>query len=180
MNDRMTLPAAPPPPAAPPAGPPPAGPSRPLVSLAALIAPEHVFFRLAAADKTVLLAELARRATAPGRDAREIAGLLTAREALGSTGVGAGIALPHARLPGLTAPMGFLARLERPIDFAAVDGVRVDLVFLLLSPQGSDGLHLASLAAATRRLRRPAVTAAIRAADTPATMRAALVDETIG
>ena len=150
---------------------------RPAVALDALIAPGHVFERLAVPDKAKLLAELGRRVAAPlGLDAREIGRLLAQREELGSTGVGAGIALPHARVPGLAAPVGFFARLERPIDFAAVDGVRVDLVFLLLSPQAADGLHLASLAAVTRRLRRPAVTAAIRAAGNPAAIRTALVD----
>ncbi len=86
----------------------------------------------------------------------------------------AGIAVPHARLPGLAEPAGFFARLDRPIAFDAIDGRPVDLVFLLLSPEGADAVHLARLAAASRRLRDPAVLAAIRAARTPAALIAAL------
>lgn len=130
---------------------------------------------LDATDKGGLLAALARRAAASlGRDAGEIARLLAAREALGSTGTGGGIALPHARLPGLDAPATFFARLGRAVPYDAIDRQKVDLVFLLLSPPGADAAHLALLAAASRRLRDATVVAAIRAAGEPAAIMAAL------
>jgi PTS system nitrogen regulatory IIA component len=129
---------------------------------------------LRAADKSALLAELARHAAAAlGRDAAEIGRRLAAREALGSTGTGRGIAVPHARLPGLATQAAFFARLDRPMAFDAIDDQPVDLIFLLLSPEGADAAHLARLAAALRRLRDPAVAAAIRAARTPPAIVAA-------
>jgi PTS system nitrogen regulatory IIA component len=130
-----------------------------------------------AANKGELLAELARRAAVSlGLDAGDIARRLAAREALGSTGTGGGIAVPHARLPGLPAPASFFARLDRPLSFDAIDGRPVDLVFLLLSPEDGHAPHLAILAAASRRLRDPAVVAAIREATTPTAITAALGD----
>ncbi len=146
------------------------------VDLPALIPAGHVFARLAAPDKAVLLAEFARRSAASvGLPAEEIRAALVAREDLGSTGVGAGIAVPHARLAGLSAPLGFFARLERPIEFAAIDDVKVDLVFLLLSPVQAHSAHLASLAAVSRRLRRLDIAQAIRNAGSTEEIRALLV-----
>jgi PTS system nitrogen regulatory IIA component len=146
------------------------------MSLAALLPPERVFAAVRAADKPRLLQELARRAGAAlGLPPGEIAAALAAREALGSTGVGAGIAVPHAQLPALPAIAAFLARLERPVDFAAVDGRPVDLVWLLLAPPAAQADHLAALAAGTRRLRDPDGAAALRSAPTAAALRAAFI-----
>jgi PTS system nitrogen regulatory IIA component len=151
------------------------------VTLAELLAPERVLPRLRAADKPRLLAEFGRRAAGVvGIDAAEITAALAAREALGSTGVGAGIAVPHAALPGLGGTVAFLIRLERPIDFAAIDGRPVDLVFLLLGPPEGRTEHLAALAAAARRLRDPATATALRAAASPEAMRAAFLAEPAG
>ncbi len=146
------------------------------VVLSDLIGPDRVFTALSAPDKPALLAELGRRSgEALGRRPEDIRAALAAREELGSTGIGAGIAVPHARLAGLAAPVGFFARMERPVDFAAIDGVKVDLVFLLLSPPSADAAHLASLAAISRRLRRPENASAIRNAATAAAIRVILV-----
>ena len=142
--------------------------------LAMLLPPDHAITGLRATGKPGLLAALAARAAAStGLDAAAIAAALLGREALGSTGFGAGLAVPHARLAGLAAPAGFLARLARPIDYAAIDAAPVDLVFLLLTPQGEDATHLAQLAAISRRLRDPAVAAALRAAPTAQALHAA-------
>ena len=103
-----------------------------------------------------------------------------AREELGSTGVGAGIAVPHAQVPRLAATAGFFAQLERPVDFAAIDGRPVDLVFLLLGPPAARAEHLALLAAGTRRLRDRAVAEALRAATSAEAVRALLVAEPAG
>lgn len=145
--------------------------------LAELIGPDRIFDRLRVADKAALLGELGRRAGALlGLPAAAITASLAAREALGSTGVGHGIAVPHARLVGLGKLAGFFARLDRPLDFAAIDSRPVDLVFLLLSPADGAGAHLAALAAMSRRLRDRAVAAAIRDASGSAALRAALID----
>lgn len=133
------------------------------MNLSDLLGPAHVFADLRAADKSVLLHALASRAaTLLGTPPAEIAAALAAREALGSTGVGRGIAVPHAYLVQLPATAAFLARLERPVDYAAVDEQPVDLVFLLLGPPAARSEHLAALAAATRRLRNPATAKALR------------------
>lgn len=151
------------------------------MTLAEDLTPERVLLRLRAADKPRLLAELGRQAgRALDIDAGEITAALAAREALGSTGVGAGIAVPHAALAGVAGTVAFLARLERPIDFAAIDGQPVDLVFLLLGPPAGRAEHLAALAAATRRLRDKATAAALRAAPSADAMRAAFLAEPAG
>jgi PTS system nitrogen regulatory IIA component len=148
------------------------------IALSDLLRPDHVIARLKAGDKPRLLAELARRAAADaGRSAPELAALLAAREALGSTGVGAGIAVPHARVEGLPAPTGLFARLDRAIDYESIDGQPVDLVFLLLSPTQEAGGHLAALAAVSRRLRDRKIADALRRTDDPARMQALLVGE---
>jgi PTS system nitrogen regulatory IIA component len=145
-------------------------------SLADAITEERVFVRLRASDKPRLLQELARRAGAVlGIPVAEITAALTAREALGSTGVGGGVAVPHAQLPRLAATAAFLAQLERPVDFSAIDGKPVDLVFLLLGPPQARAEHLALLAAGTRRLRERRIADALRAAGTAADARALLV-----
>ncbi len=122
--------------------------------IADLIAPAQVLAGLRVQDKPQLLAELARRsATATGIDVPAILTALQTREQLGSTGLGQGFALPHARIDGLTAFFGLFARLARPIDFQAIDGQPVDLVFLLLIPPNADTEHVAALAAIARPIR---------------------------
>ncbi len=99
-----------------------------------LIAPYRVIIDLQASTKTQLLAELARRAaTATGLPQKQIGDALQARETLGSTGVGAGIAIPHAQITELDGFYGLFVRLRRPIDYDAIDGHPVDLMFLLPS-----------------------------------------------
>ena len=151
------------------------------LTLADVIRPEHVFVRLRVADKPRLIQELARRAAAAlDLPAAELAAALSAREALGSTGVGAGIAVPHAQVPQLAATAAFFAQLDRPVDFASVDGRPVDLVFLLLGPPQARGEHLTLLAAGTRRLRDRAVADALRAAGSAEAVRALLIAEPAG
>jgi PTS system nitrogen regulatory IIA component len=146
------------------------------MEIAQLIRAENVLPGLPAPDKPHLLGELARRAAlALGYDARVILDALTAREALGSTGIGHGIALPHARIPGITQLFGLFAVLERPLDFGAVDDEPVDLVFLLLVPANAGKEHLAALAAISRRLRNREVVHALHAAKEPAKLYEALV-----
>ena len=86
-------------------------------------------------------------------DAGDVLEYLEERERLGSTGFGRGVAIPHARMPGLSRPVAALMKLERPVDFAAADGLPVDLVFGLLSPANSGATHLHALAALSRLVR---------------------------
>jgi PTS system nitrogen regulatory IIA component len=136
------------------------------VDITELIGPERVMAALPASDKLQLIRELSRRAAryvSIGSEA--ILDALQAREALGSTGVGQGIAIPHARVAGLQRFLGLFAQLEHPINFDAIDGQPVDLVFLLLIPDQARNEHLSALASISRRLRDPSVAAYLRAAE---------------
>jgi PTS system nitrogen regulatory IIA component len=105
--------------------------------------------------KAPMLQELAERAGARlNIDPARIALELQKREELGSTGVGAGIAIPHARMSEVSKPFGLIVRLKRPIDFKAIDGQPVDLVFLLLQPATALS-DLNALASVARKLREP-------------------------
>jgi PTS system nitrogen regulatory IIA component len=134
------------------------------MSIGDIIGPNHVVVGLRVADKAQLLRELARRAaSALSLDPRVILDALQAREALGSTGLGKGFALPHTRLDALSQFFALFVRLGRPIDFAAIDDRPVDLVILLLTP--ADGSqHLATLAALSRPLRDAAFVQRLRQA----------------
>ncbi len=124
------------------------------MDISELITPDRVVAGVRVADKNALLGELARRAAVlTGADGPAILRVLTAREALGSTGIGLGVAMPHATLEGLAKPFTLFVKLARPIDFAAIDGAPVDLVFLMLVPPDAGAEHLAALACASRTLR---------------------------
>jgi len=119
------------------------------------LTPETTLVGVSAADKSRLLTDLsARAAQILGQEATVIARDIVKREELGSTGMGSGIAIPHARLATLEKPFALLARLKRPIEFDAIDGRPVDLVFLLLQPAAPEG-DLNALAAVARALREP-------------------------
>lgn len=128
--------------------------------------PANVIVDLRASDKEVALRELAGRAgTALNQDPQALLHALHERESLGSTGLGDGIAIPHVRLEGIDRPFGILARLKRPIDFDAVDGQPVDILFLLVLPQKAQGgVQLNALACAARHLRDGASAKSIRLA----------------
>jgi nitrogen PTS system EIIA component len=119
-----------------------------------IIDADHVVVGLRIGDKPQLLRELARRAaSALSLDQRVILDALQAREGLGSTGLGKGFALPHARIDALSENFALFVRLVRPIDFEAIDDRPVDLVILLLTPVSVGNQHLATLAALSRPLR---------------------------
>ena len=101
---------------------------------------------------------------------------LMERESLGPTGVGHGIALPHARLEGLDQVRGVFLRIEKPLDFDSVDRQPVDLVFALLAPSASGVDHLRALALVSRTLRDPDICAKLRANEDPATLHAVLTE----
>lgn len=101
---------------------------------------------------------------------------LQERESLGPTGVGHGIALPHARLDSLDAVCGVFLRLEKPIDFGSVDRIPVDLVFALFAPEDAGVDHLKALALVSRTMRNKGLCAKLRANDDEATLYALLTD----
>ncbi|GBE44745.1 nitrogen regulatory protein [bacterium BMS3Bbin10] len=138
------------------------------MDLSDLISSEGIFSSLKAKSKKHALQELsARAAPLTGLPERDIFDTLLQRERLGSTGVGQGIAIPHGKLAGLDGIIGLFARLEKPIDFEAVDGEKVDLVFLLLAPESAGADHLKALARISRFLRMPSAVENLRAAGTP-------------
>jgi PTS system nitrogen regulatory IIA component len=112
-----------------------------------------------------------------GLDATTVINALIEREGLGPTGVGQGIALPHARLPELDRVVGLFLRLERPLNFDAVDRQPVDLVFALLAPENAGVDHLKSLALVSRTLRDDGICAKLRANPHAATLHAILTEQ---
>lgn len=102
---------------------------------------------------------------------------LLEREAQGSTGLGRGVALPHARLPGLDRMRAVLVRLEKPVSFGALDEQPVDIVFALFAPEGTQGEHLRALARISRLLRQGGVREQLRQARSPDAIMAVLTRE---
>ncbi|HWX14581.1 MAG TPA: PTS sugar transporter subunit IIA [Methylocella sp.] len=143
-----------------------------------LITPEAVVSSLKVNTKKHALQELSDRAgSISGLPPREIFDALLQRERLGSTGIGEGIAIPHGKLSQAQAIFGIFARLARPIDFHALDGVPVDLICLLIAPESAGADHLKALARMARLLRDPKVTAKLRAARDVAGLYAVLTGE---
>ena len=124
------------------------------MDLSDLVSPQGVVPSLKATSKKQALQSLAGRAAdLTGLPERDIFTVLLERERLGSTGVGRGVAIPHGKLAGLDGVVGLFARTARPIDFEALDDQPVDLIFLLLAPEGSGADHLKALARIARVLR---------------------------
>jgi nitrogen PTS system EIIA component len=119
------------------------------------LTPDRVLLDMRSRDKTQLIAEIARHfgRLVPTLNPEKIEAALLARERLGSTGLGAGFALPHARIDGLESYLGLFVRLAKPVDFDAIDGKPVQLVFVLLIPAETATPHVAALAAISRRFR---------------------------
>ena len=123
-----------------------------------------------------MIAEVAGRAL--NVDVGEALNALMAREALGSTGVGRGVAIPHARLAGLKSVHAVVARLEKPIEFDALDGEPVDLLVALFAPPDAGSEHLRALARVSRLLREAELREQLRQAHTADAILALLVRET--
>src|SRR5450755_750529 len=119
-----------------------------------LLSPTDVMFDVRAPNKRLLLQELAAKAAASlNLRVDQIAPYLLKREELGCTGVGGGVAIPHARLPDLQRPYGLLAKLKQPLEFDAIDGRAVDIVFIILLPAVAENEQLGALALVARTLR---------------------------
>jgi len=139
-----------------------------------LLSPHDVLIDVRTSNKRLLLEEFAAKAAASlGLPVEQVTSHLLKREELGSTGTGNGIAIPHARLPGLKQPHGLLAKLKHGIEFDAIDGRQVDVVFVLLLPAVENDA-LAALALVARALRSPETLARLRAAKTASELHAAM------
>ena len=136
------------------------------MDLSDLISLDGIVPALKANGKKQALQELAEKAAKlTGLDERQIFDTLLQRERLGSTGVGNGIAIPHGKLAALDRIHGIFARLPKPIDFESLDDQPVDLIFLLLAPEGAGADHLKALARIARLLRDPETTRKLRDLD---------------
>lgn len=151
--------------------------SHPMADLSDLVSQTAVVAALKAQSKKQLLQELSTRAAQlTGLPERTIFETLLERERLGTTGVGHGIAIPHGKLAGLPRIVGLFARLETRIDFDAIDDQPVDLVFLLLAPEGAGADHLKALARVSRLLRNAQVCEKLRGAEDRAALYAILTE----
>jgi nitrogen PTS system EIIA component len=130
-----------------------------------LLSPADVMIDVRASNKRLLLQELAAKAAGRlGLPVDHVAPYLLKREELGSTGIGRGVAIPHARLPNLQRPFGLLATLKQPIEFDAIDGQAVDIVFVLLLPATAQDGQIGALAVVARTLRPPETLVRLRGA----------------
>jgi nitrogen PTS system EIIA component len=134
-----------------------------MVAVADLLSADRLLLDLRPTSKRQLFQDLAAAVQrASGLDETAVLAALVQREKLGTTGIGEGVAVPHARLKDLPALLGFFARLARPVDYDALDEVPVDLVFLIVAPEDENAEQLKALAKIARLLRDPALVARLR------------------
>jgi nitrogen PTS system EIIA component len=142
-----------------------------------LLSPADVLIDVRSANKRLLLQELAAKAEISLRlSTEQVAPYLLKREDLGSTGIGGGVAIPHARLPDLQRPYGLLTRLKQPMEFDAIDGQAVDIVFLLLLPATAENEPLGALALVARTLRPSEALVRLRSAKDKSELYSAVSD----
>jgi nitrogen PTS system EIIA component len=147
------------------------------MELAEILGVEAVRAPLKATSKKRLLQELADfAAEIHGLPSEAVYKALLEREALGPTGVGRGVAIPHARFGGVDRVLGLFVRLEKPVDFEAIDRQPVDLVFTLLAPESAGADHLKALARVSRTLRSEAVCSKLRSTFDPSALYAILTE----
>jgi nitrogen PTS system EIIA component len=147
------------------------------MTLEAIIDKQSVLANVKAQNKKQLLLELSQAlANRVAIDHRVLFETLLTREKLGSTGIGQGIAIPHGKVPTLGRVYGLFARLATPVDFEAVDGQPVDLVFVLLAPEHAGADHLKALARISRLLRDPNVVAKLRGTESAEGLYAILTE----
>ncbi|MFO1046811.1 MAG: PTS IIA-like nitrogen regulatory protein PtsN [Geminicoccaceae bacterium] len=134
-----------------------------MVEIEDFLGPTNIRLGMTANSKAQLFQELAELAASMTElDPASVLAGLEQREKLGTTGIGEGVAIPHARLPGLGRLVGLFVRLAAPIEYDALDNAPVDLIFLLLAPEAASALQLKALARVARLLRDPELSAALR------------------
>lgn len=147
------------------------------MELSEIIGVEAVRAPLKATSKKRLLQDIAEMTESVYRlPADKVYKALMERETLGPTGVGRGVAIPHARLPGMSEVVGLFARLEKPVDFESIDRQPVDLVFALFAPEAAGAEHLKALARVSRTLRNELVCAKLRSTFDASAIYAILTD----
>ncbi|MEM6944666.1 MAG: PTS IIA-like nitrogen regulatory protein PtsN [Pseudomonadota bacterium] len=147
------------------------------MEMSELIVPEAILPAVKSTSKKHVFQEIAARmGDAYGLDARRIFEGLNARERLGSTAMGYGVAIPHARLEGLDRIVGLFARLDKPIDLDAADGKGVDLIMVLLAPENAGADHLRALAKVSRLLRDAGLRAKLQQTATSTALYALLTE----
>ncbi|MBM1308552.1 PTS sugar transporter subunit IIA [Sulfitobacter mediterraneus] len=148
------------------------------MQFATLLKPEAVKVLTSASSKKRLMQDIGDLVSgAYGMDASRVVEALIARESLGPTGVGHGVALPHARLDGLNEVVGAFVLLDKPIDFSSVDRQPVDIAFALFAPEDAGVEHLKALALVSRTLRDNSVCSKLRANPDAATLYTILTEE---
>jgi PTS system nitrogen regulatory IIA component len=148
------------------------------MELADILAERGVLYCTDVRSKSQLFDELAQRAAElTGMPAETIVEAVQAREQLGSTGLGNGIAIPHGKIAGLKAVTALFARLEEPIEFDSVDDQPVDIVVMLLAPAGAGADHLKALSRFARTLRTEQVVDQLRRHTEPARLHAVLTTD---
>lgn len=134
------------------------------MNIAKLLTPKAVKVLSSTTSKKRLITELGDLAQSTyGLESAKVFEALLAREALGPTGVGRGVALPHARIEGVEKVSGLFVMLEKPIDFGSVDRLPVDITFALFAPENAGVEHLKALALVSRTLRDANICAKLRA-----------------
>ncbi len=148
------------------------------MTIAALISPAAVLANVPGNSRKQVFQVISERLAAiSGLDERAILETLRQRERLGTTGVGQGIAIPHGRIAGLERLVGLFAKLARPVDFEAMDGQPVDMVFVLLAPEDAGADHLQALARIARLFRNAGLAQMLRQTEDEATLYAILTTE---
>lgn len=147
------------------------------MELSAILSPDAVRVDINVSSKKRLLQEMAELAAAQyGLNAEQVFAAMQERESLGPTGMGGGVAIPHARLPELDRVVGLFATLQKAVDFEAVDRRAVDLVFVLLAPEEAGAAHLRALAKVSRTLRDTSICEKLRSATDASALYALLTD----
>ena len=141
-----------------------------------ILSAQHVRAKVAVEDKTQLLEQLADLLASTAEERHSIVEALRDREKLGSTGIGRGVAIPHARIAGLDKPRAALMQLARPLPFDAIDGQPVDLVAAMIAPEHSPEQHLLLLAELAELFSQNELTAAMRSAEDSGALRAKLAE----
>lgn len=149
-----------------------------MTEIKGMLAPDHVMVDLHANCKREALTLLSQKASKlTGIAAETILDTLIAREKLGSTGVGGGVAIPHGKFADLDDMVGIVAKLAKPVDFDAVDDQPVDLLFMLLAPESANAMHLKSLSKVARLMRSDEVRAAMRGASSDDALFAIVIEQ---
>ena len=134
------------------------------MDISTILTPDSILADLRPNSRRQLLQDLSSHASSLcSADEHDIFDVLSQREQLGSTGVGNGVAIPHGKLPSIDRIVGIFARLSKAVDYDSIDDQPVDLVFMLLAPEGSGADHLKALSRIARLMREPSLLAQLRA-----------------